>query len=92
MNSTALFDAYIDQDPGVQAASGAELSTSSAAGIVAVETPLVLEQNKSPSDRNITKWCRENAQYDPTQPLKGNDRTFGQPLNYNPFIKCYESQ
>ena len=49
----------------------------------------MLEKNKSPSDRNINKYCRENPQYDPNQPLEGEDRTFGQPITNNPFLKCF---
>ena len=92
MNSTALFDAFTTQDPGGKGVNGAGTSAQATGEPAAVETPFVSEQTKPPSDRNITKWCRENSQYDPNQPLKGNDRTFGQPLNDNPFIKCFESR
>ena len=91
MISRPLFEAWNAQDAATFALNGAPGATSSTATILAPGIPLVLEKDKSPSDRNITKWCSKNARYNPNLPLKGSDRNYGVPLNDNPFIRCCES-
>ena len=90
MISSPLFEAWNAQEAATFALNEAPGATSSTASTLALGIPSVLEKDKSPSDRNITKWCSENARYNPNTLLKRSDRDYGVPLNDNPFIRCSE--